>query len=62
MQDYEQDAIKNEILKGLLQVDSSFFITSFSASLDKTTRKLKVEFTAETDSGEKISEVIDYVE
>lgn len=61
MQDYEQDAVKNEILKGLKQVDSSFFITSFSTSLDKSTRKLKVKFTAETDNGEEISEVIDYV-
>ena len=61
MLDYEQDDIKSEILKGLLQVDSSFFITSFSASLDKTTRKLKVKFTAETDNGDEVSEVIDYV-
>lgn len=60
MQDYEQDAIKNEILKGLKQVDSSFFITSFSASLDKNTRNLKVKFTAETENGDEISEVIDY--
>ena len=62
MQDYEQDTIKNEILQGLQQVDSSFFVTSFSASLDKTNRNLKIEFTAETDSGEKVSEVIDYAE
>ena len=62
MQDYLQDTIKGEILKGLKQVDSSFFISTFSASLDKKTRKLKVEFTAETDNGEEISEVIDFAE
>ena len=60
MIDYQTDLVKSEILKGLLQVDSSFFITSFSATLDKKTRMLKVSFTAETDSGEKVSEVIDY--
>lgn len=62
MQDYEQDAIKSEIYNGLLQVDNAFFISSFEASLDKSTRNLKVKFKAETGNGEEISEVIDFVE
>lgn len=60
MQSYEEDVIKNEIFQGLLQVDSSFFMTSFDLSIDKQTRALKAKFEAETDKGEKISEVINY--
>ena len=60
MQKYEDDVIKNEIFQGLLQVDSSFFMTSFDLSIDKQTRKTKIKFEAETDNGENISEVISY--
>lgn len=48
------EIIKNEILQGLLQVDSSFFIDSFSCEVDKETRKLKVQFTAKNDKGDTV--------
>lgn len=60
MPNYNTDEIKNEILDGLLQVDSSFLMTSFDMNIDKKTRHAEIQFTAETDSGEEISEVITY--
>lgn len=57
---YNEDEVKNEILEGLLQVDSSFIITSFTAEIDKKTRHAKMYFTAETDNGDKVSEVVSY--
>lgn len=60
MPTYDDEVIKNEILQGLLQVDSSFFITSFEIDVDKATRHAKIKFTAETESGEQVSEVITY--
>ena len=60
-QDYATDIIKSEIFKGLQQVDSSFFISNFEISLDKETRHLKVGFVAQSDSGEEIKEVVNYV-
>ena len=56
----DEDIIRNEILQGLLQVDSSFVITDFFSDIDKTTRKLSVSFVAQTDKGEMVSEVISY--
>ena len=56
----DNDIIKNEILQGLLQVDSSFVITDFFSEFDSTTRKLSVSFVAQTDKGETVSEVLSY--
>lgn len=49
------DIYKREILEGLLQVDSSFMLTSFSVQEDKETRKMVISFTAQNSSGEEIS-------
>ena len=57
---YQSDLILSEILDGLKQVDDSFSVTSFDAIIDKETRNISVKFTAETESGEKVDEVIDY--
>lgn len=51
----EEDNVKNEILQGLLQVDSSFVMTNFSMNLDNVSRLLTVTFTAENSKGETIS-------
>lgn len=56
----DEETIKNEILQGLLQVDSSFVITEFSIIHDKSTRHLSVSFIAQKGNGETISEVINY--
>lgn len=52
-----EEIIKNEIMKGLLQVDSSFFIDSFSFEIDKRTRKAVVKFTATSEQGETVEGV-----
>ena len=56
----DNDIIKNEILQGLLQVDSSFVITDFFTKYDSATRQLSVSFVARKSDGEEISEVISY--
>ena len=55
-----EDLIKSEILNGLLQVDDTFAIVDFYTYFDPQTRKLKCSFVAQTESGEEISEVIQY--
>ena len=57
-----EETIKNEILKGLQQVDSSFTITDFYLEFDEKTRNISGSFTATTESGETVSEVINYAE
>ena len=52
-----EDLIRNEILQGLLQVDSSFFITYFSMSFDPLTRHTKVSFKAQNADGEEVEGV-----
>jgi hypothetical protein len=59
-QGYEEDLIKSEILQGLSQVDDTFFMTSCVTDIQKDTRTAHINFTAETDSGQQISEVITY--
>lgn len=46
------DIIKNEILQGLLQVDSSFVLDEISC--EKENRQLTVNFTAHNDDGENV--------
>lgn len=60
MQAYNEDELKNVILQGLLQVDSSFIISSFELNIDKNTRHADIRFTAQTERGEEVSEVITY--
>lgn len=49
-----EETIKNEILQGLSQVDSSFYLTHFSFEFNKLQRKLRVEFAAQNEEGETI--------
>lgn len=56
----KSDVVKNEIENGLLQIDSSFFITNFSLEHDKARRNLKVLFQAQTDTGTAIQSNINY--
>ena len=53
----DEEVIKNEVFQGLLQVDSSFFMTDFSVELDAETRKLKIYFSAVNDNGEELKGV-----
>ena len=53
----DEEVIKNEVFQGLLQVDSSFFMTDFSVELDAETRKLKIHFSAVNDNGEEVEGV-----
>ena len=48
----EEDIIKDEILQGLSQVDSSFYLEDFKCEVTK--RKLKVKFTAKNEQGETV--------
>lgn len=50
----DEETIKNEILEGLLQIDSSFILSDFSMSLDENTRGLTVSFKATNEDGETI--------
>lgn len=54
----EKDIIRDEILSGLLQVDSSFYLTEFMYEIDD--RKLLVKFTAKKADGTIISDVFSY--
>lgn len=54
MNDMNEELIKNEIQKGIAQVDSSLVIDKFACTLDSQTRKASVYFTAKTESGETL--------
>lgn len=49
-----EDLIRNEITKGVAQVDDSLTIDSFSYTFDSQTRKSNIFFTAKTESGETL--------
>lgn len=49
-----EEIIKNEILQGLHQVDSSFIIEKFNCDFDRGKRKLVISFKAKTGNGEEI--------
>lgn len=51
----DNEHIKSVILDSLRQVDESFEINDFAASFDSKNRKLIVNSTASTESGEKIT-------
>lgn len=54
----EEETVKSEILDGLLQIDDSFIITDFNMSVDNTTRKLNVSFTATNEEGEVLEQTV----
>lgn len=49
-----EGVIRNEIQQGLLQVDSSFVLTSFVMNLTED-RRFKIAFTATNSTGDKVS-------
>lgn len=49
-----EEIIKNEIIEGLHQVDSSFVLEKFNCKLDREKRKLVITFKAKTGNGEEI--------
>lgn len=49
-----EELARNEILQGLLQVDSSFVLTSFEMELVEG-RRYKIAFTAVNSAGDEIS-------
>lgn len=48
-----EELVRYEIEQGLKQVDDTFTITDFSFEVDHSTRKAKVTFSAQTESGEE---------
>lgn len=54
----EQDIVRDEVLSGLIQVDSSFYLTDFQYKVDG--RKLTVDFTAKKADGTIIRDVFSY--
>lgn len=54
MQDFDEDVIKNEVLDGLLQVDDTFVIDTFSCEFNKNKRSLNVAFTAHNSDGKEV--------
>ena len=51
----EDDAVKSEILGGLMQLSPDYVITNFEAEHDSKTRNLKVSFKAESANGEVVN-------
>ncbi len=47
------DLVRDEILRGLRQVDPTFTLEKFECELSKT-RKLNISFTAKTETGESV--------
>lgn len=56
----EDEAIKREILDGILQVDDSFFLYDFSTSYNNKTRKKTAKFKANNSKNEIISTEVSY--
>lgn len=56
----DEDIVRSELQQGLSQVDNSFIITFFEMDLNKLTRKLKVSFTAQNNTSEQVSGVLNY--
>ena len=50
----DDEIIKNEILQGLQQVDSSFVLENFSCDFDKKNRKLDIYFKAKNSDGKEV--------
>lgn len=56
----DEEIVRNEVQQGLLQVDSSFVLTSFTVELDKLARKLQISFTAVNAGNEVVSGAVEY--
>lgn len=54
----EKDLVRNEVLSGLIQVDSSLYLIDFDYEIDK--RKMQIKFTAKKADGTVISDVFSY--
>ena len=50
----DDEVIKNEIEQGLMQVDNSFAVTSFTADFNSKSRALNVTFQAENEDKMKL--------
>lgn len=53
-----EEVIRNEIIEGLSQIDSSLYLEEFSCDFDRINRKLTVKFKAKNESGEELEEVL----
>lgn len=51
----DDDIIRNEIIQGLQQVDSSFVLENFNCDFDIKSRKLTINFKAKNSDGEIVS-------
>lgn len=51
----DDEIIRNEIIQGLQQVDSSFVLETFNCDFDRKNRKLTVNFKAKNSDGEIVS-------
>ncbi len=51
----DDEIIRNEILQGLQQVDSSFVLETFNCDFNSKHRKLTISFTAKNSSGDLVS-------
>ena len=49
-----EELVRYEIERGLLQVDSTFTITDFAYSVDRATRTATVTFKAQNESGKEV--------
>lgn len=50
-----EEMIKNEVQKGIAQVDRTLVLTEFVCHFDKQTRKASAYFAAKTESGETLN-------
>ena len=51
----DDDVIRNEILQGLQQVDSSFVLESFDIDFNRSDRTMTISFKAKNSDGEEVS-------
>lgn len=51
----DDEIIRNEIIQGLQQVDSSFVLETFNCDFDRKNRKLTISFKAKNSAGETVS-------
>lgn len=51
----DDEIIRNEILQGLQQVDSSFVLETFNCDFNSKNRKLTISFNAKNSSGNLVS-------
>ena len=52
--DINEELVRYEVERGLLQVDSTFNVTEFSYEFDRKARTAKVTFRAQTENGEEV--------